>query len=1418
MSAVGGVGGQVTSLYEINGSALLHEPMSPTLRIFLRRFSMFKYGAAAEIEQFANELVERIIASIGEEIARQPSDWVVVSPPYSTIPHVMTPLAERVASRLGVAFVPLKTPRQPHAPLYPAMPTVAARLAARQTRPLIVETPEQVRNRRVLLIDDAFFTGVTSAYLRQALVHTYHARTVETYTVVRFRATPPEREEWVNTFLVRETDGLQVLQSLADDPQTVLTPNLFRTMWRRSDILDALLMHSSPSALRRLLRTAEVAYGQEEYQEQMQRLRDRLVMAERQQREAEERDVLGGLSDEELDARQSQTQWHTLMRALGNGAETVQGLHLRFWEPTAVVAEALARQWEREGMAQSVKLVSVYGEPGSHLLHEFGEGSQDLVIVDRPAHAPSDWEGRLLGATEAAVLSWDLGAWLNVAKRLVRPGGMVVVLLADEDTELRSGAEQRLSDPLPDHSRFEVRTISPLPPSVAQAAQLAHQARSPSKTLLVAQRLDGARSTGQAGPSGASQGAWRTMWGASFDDEAQGAAWQAWLHRADDAGRLGATLVEVGSSAHPLTGAFAQRRVIHIDLVAPQSSQRLGASSARLRGDIEHPERILDLGDAADVLGLTATTTQHADALLQQRVDSVILPQILNYVDFRRVIRVVTRWLVPGGRLFIINQPGRAPPSHSDLLSPQGVHSNRELVRFLEAAGYVIESAESERDDDRAMIRIIARDTGAELGTAREAVATPPARPASPAGESSAAPATDATRETIRRALPPETEAQKATKDLGDPEVQAGHTDEISVGGGKVTQPVSAESRDMQRVVGEQPVPLADATRLPQLAASQGNDAQGPLAQFGQGGSAIRQVSDDAGVVSQELQPPTGGKVLSGADLSPQQSVPYLGQNGDRGHADDLSTPEALAERGAGNGLLQEVIEKNVGVDEPRRTGGQVIEPGHLGAVEVGLVSGDDRAGGAGGNADDATGAADRRRREADHQLQGGVVPEGQLAPGLDPTVFVNGVNTLGDHASVSSDKTVTSLDESVKPAEPDGAHRTPGEPGQSPSAPPAVGAGAERAGDPSVRGAVESAPARSDAPSDAPIESLPRATVAPAIALLGTRIVPPTPASSHSSSSEDTAGSAQRQAIKQMLPPGTEVREPVGLQEAERVIAWMEQWVKLYPEAGSPAMYLQQLRLLEALGVLTKHTRVFNVLSGVDLFPALFAGAMWTSDIRLSRPQLMRGFAQTHQSVREAVEREPALLESLPPLKALGIIYHDNSDKFETSGIRRWAAQMRQGDVLLLKHVWAYLKTSERAFSIKRWLQELVEMLPVGVRIVVIESPWGPGSMTPTARTLLESERVIDEAQVLLPSALHARFQKVQRLQQSATREPGTFTFSLERDQRVIVEFDGDMAILRTVAPHVIETPPTPSTASSPSSEATEGAVRSLEHTARDQ
>jgi len=181
---------------------------------------------------------------------------------------------------------------------------------------------------------------------------------------------------------------------------------------------------------------------------------------------------------------------------------------------------------------------------------------------------------------------------------------------------------------------------------------------------------------------------WKTLWGIGYNPVGKTVRFHSLLK-----GITGKTVLDVGPGAiRQKRGLFVKetmpaqfiprepedRKIIRLDMGAPET-KLVGQNILQVEVDIESDEA-------------EAEMAEHIPKFLNQtkdwRVDSILLSDVLNYVDYKKVIESLSKHLNPGGRIIIENQSGKGLKN----LFSKDKMTNPDIARnFLMARGFRIE-------------------------------------------------------------------------------------------------------------------------------------------------------------------------------------------------------------------------------------------------------------------------------------------------------------------------------------------------------------------------------------------------------------------------------------------------------------------------------------------------------------------------------------------------------------------------------------------------------------------------------------------------------------------------------------------------------------------------------------------------------
>ena len=194
---------------------------------------------------------------------------------------------------------------------------------------------------------------------------------------------------------------------------------------------------------------------------------------------------------------------------------------------------------------------------------------------------------------------------------------------------------------------------------------------------------------------------WQEFWGETYGPELKHYLLGPVFERLEAEDKIGDLIVDVGSGAVPVTQLLkprANRKRICVDIAADGTRTN---DSLRIRFDAEkvnQPELLSCRKALARIcVFLGIDLRKESDV---ERADTVLFSDILNYLDFKRVISGFGRFVKPGGRLIVFNLPYRGNRS---LFSDRGLKDNRDLYRMLGGNRFEIESKEFPKRPRREM-------------------------------------------------------------------------------------------------------------------------------------------------------------------------------------------------------------------------------------------------------------------------------------------------------------------------------------------------------------------------------------------------------------------------------------------------------------------------------------------------------------------------------------------------------------------------------------------------------------------------------------------------------------------------------------------------------------------------------------------
>jgi len=192
--------------------------------------------------------------------------------------------------------------------------------------------------------------------------------------------------------------------------------------------------------------------------------------------------------------------------------------------------------------------------------------------------------------------------------------------------------------------------------------------------------------------SGSGVNLWKENWGASYSLELKRRVLGPVMEQLDHEGKIGSLILDIGSGAKPVSRLLPvrpDRRFIFADIAGGNS--RI-AESQSIRFDVEDIARPHSVGYRRAMVRVCRFLGRDPRSpAAGGQATAMVLSDILNYVDFRKVIGCFTDFLRPDGRIIIVNVPGRGV---QEQFSAAGLKKNEDLYPLLEEKGFVIEYKE----------------------------------------------------------------------------------------------------------------------------------------------------------------------------------------------------------------------------------------------------------------------------------------------------------------------------------------------------------------------------------------------------------------------------------------------------------------------------------------------------------------------------------------------------------------------------------------------------------------------------------------------------------------------------------------------------------------------------------------------------
>lgn len=206
---------------------------------------------------------------------------------------------------------------------------------------------------------------------------------------------------------------------------------------------------------------------------------------------------------------------------------------------------------------------------------------------------------------------------------------------------------------------------------------------------------------------------WQQYWGESYGPELKQRLLKPLFAKLEREEKIGNLIIDVGSGASPVTQLVETkpgRKRVCVDIAA----DNIGSlDELRIRLDAEKIGQLGTLSFRKALLRVCAFLGINPQAEAKtERADTIVFSDMLNYVDFRKVLHGFGKYLKPDGRIIVFNLPNRG---NGLLFSDSGLKDNRQLYAFLEEHHFEIEHKafpkrpRNETDESQELIVLVAR-------------------------------------------------------------------------------------------------------------------------------------------------------------------------------------------------------------------------------------------------------------------------------------------------------------------------------------------------------------------------------------------------------------------------------------------------------------------------------------------------------------------------------------------------------------------------------------------------------------------------------------------------------------------------------------------------------------------------------------
>jgi hypothetical protein len=207
---------------------------------------------------------------------------------------------------------------------------------------------------------------------------------------------------------------------------------------------------------------------------------------------------------------------------------------------------------------------------------------------------------------------------------------------------------------------------------------------------------------------------WQEYWGETYAPELKQQLLKPVFGKLETEEKIGNLIIDVGSGASPVTQILKTkpgRKRVCVDIAADNGRS---LEELRIRLDAEKVGQFRALSFRKAILRVCGFLEINPRAEEKaERADTIVFSDILNYVDFRKVLSGFGKYLKPEGRMIVLNLPHRR--GNRSLFSENGLKDNLKLYAFLEENHFEIEHKafpkrpRNETDESEELIVLVAR-------------------------------------------------------------------------------------------------------------------------------------------------------------------------------------------------------------------------------------------------------------------------------------------------------------------------------------------------------------------------------------------------------------------------------------------------------------------------------------------------------------------------------------------------------------------------------------------------------------------------------------------------------------------------------------------------------------------------------------